>query len=275
MIARTTRTARSATAAWRAVALCSPRSGTPRPARSCRWRRRLPRQQASGRRRTPRTWSATGSFRASSSRSTTPPKAARWSGSSVRKGPPRGPLPSADAIVRPIRVEYEPGDDSRIVAGRKLRNPRRDPAIAVFGVGDDVWIAPGAHGENPGGFVVGIAEGVQAGAPLRTEQEVAGSELLLAVEVADDGPTAEDEEHLFGAVVHVELVSVVSGAELVQAGAHPRVVGPPEDAAARVCVLDVPGVVGEQVLAIHQVYLRCASGYGRAVGPPSGARPRH
>ena len=98
-----------------------------------------------------------------------------------------------------------------------------------------------------------VAEGVQAGASFRTEQEVAGGELLLAFQVAADDAAAEDEEHLLGAVVHVDPVPVVAGIELVERGAHPRLVGPPEDAAARVGVLDVPGGVGEQVLAFHRV----------------------
>ena len=85
---------------------------------------------------------------------------------------------------------------------------------------------------NPGRLAVRVAKGVQAGTSLGTEQEVAGSELLLAVQVAEDRAAAEDEEHLLGAVVHVDSVCVVAGRQLVQGGAHPRVVGPPEDTTA-------------------------------------------
>src|SRR5689334_11678843 len=99
-----------------------------------------------------------------------------------------------------IRPELEPGDDPRIVAGRKLGNPRGDPRVFVLRIGDDVGIAPGARRQDPGRLLVRVAEGVQTRPPLGTEQEVPRGELLLALEIAEGWPAAEDEEHLLGAV---------------------------------------------------------------------------
>src|SRR5689334_21325263 len=94
----------------------------------------------------------------------------------VREGPLERAFSSADSAVRPIHVEVEPRDDSGVVAGGKLGNPRRDPGVVVLRVGDDVGIAPGAHCEDPGRLVVRVAEGVQARPSLRAEQVVARSE---------------------------------------------------------------------------------------------------
>src|SRR6478736_239754 len=93
-----------------------------------------------------------------------------------RLGPPqlvaqlRRASPSADPIVRTVHVEVEPGDDARIVAGRKLRDLRGDPGVALLRIGDDVRITPCAHGQDPGRLAVRIAEGMQAGTSLGTEE---------------------------------------------------------------------------------------------------------
>ena len=106
------------------------------------------------------------------------------------------------------------------------------------------------------GSACGLPIGVQAGPPLGTEDEVAGGELLFALHGSEHGTAAEDEEHLFGAVVHVQPhpfapglssqsvapIRALSGRQKVRCGKSG--VGP--------AFLRVPGLVGEQVLALHR-----------------------
>ena len=93
--------------------------------------------------------------------------------------------------------------------------------------------------------------------PRRGLAGVRAGELLAAVLIAEDGPAAEDEEHLLCAEVHVEPRLRRAGVELVQRCSHPGVVRSPEDSLLRpgFGVLSVP-CVGEEVLTIHSWYLR-------------------
>src|SRR5687767_5825753 len=115
-------------------------------------------------------------------------------------------------------------------------------------VGDDVREAPGTDREDPSGFFGGVAERVESGTSLGAEDEVARSQLLFTVLVAEEGTTAQDEEHLFGSEVHVDPHLWRAGGQLVQRCSHPGIVRPPEDSlpSPGFFVLSVP-CVGEEV----------------------------
>ena len=126
----------------------------------------------------------------------------------------------------------------------------------MSGVGDDVRKAPGTDREDLSRLFGVAAERVESGTSLRAEDEVAGSQGLLAVLVPEDGTTVQDEEQLFGSEVdmhpHLRRVGPVRTAL-----PHPGAVRPPEDSmpSPGVFVLSVP-CVGEEVLTIHAWYLR-------------------
>src|SRR5579884_3694549 len=174
------------------------------------------------------------------------------------RGPLARPLASTGPVVRYVHPEPEPGDDAGVVPAGKVGIPRGDPGVLVLGVGDDVGKATRADPEDPGRLVVRVAVGVQACAPLRREDEVAGGELLFALGCPEDGASTEDEEHLLGPVVHVPAHAGRARLQLPQRGAHPGGLRAPEDALAQavLLVLDVPGTVGEQVLTGHSSCLR-------------------
>jgi hypothetical protein len=145
----------------------------------------------------------------------------------------------------------------------------------VFGVGDDVREAPGTDREDLSGFFGGVAERVQAGTSLGTEDEVARSQLLFAVLVPEDGTTAQNEEHLFGSEMHMHPHLRRVGGQFVQRCSHPGVVRPPEDSmpGPGFFVLAVP-CVGEEVLTIHSWYLRVVAVDAQPPKPPQyGPRP--
>jgi len=93
---------------------------------------------------------------------------------------------------------------------------------------------------------------MQSGTSLGAEDEIARGQFLFGVLVPEEGPTAHDEEHLFGSEVHVQPHVGRAGHELVQRCSHPGVVRPPEDSmlSPGFFVLSVPRV-GEEVLANH------------------------
>src|SRR5439155_16880997 len=107
----------------------------------------------------------------------------------------------------------------------------------------------------------------------RTEDEIAGSELFFAVHRPEHGAATDDEEHLLGAVMHVHSHAERARGQVPEGRAHPSIVRAPEDAMHQpglgTALLRVPRSVGEQVLTVHGSYLRCASGGGKAVCPPS------
>jgi hypothetical protein len=123
----------------------------------------------------------------------------------------------------------------------------------VFGVSDDIREAPRADREDLCSYVGGIAECVQPGTSLATEHEVTGSQFLFPVFIPKHRATGHDEEHLFGAVVHVHPATRRVGSELIQRCSHPRVVGSPEDPVATSFfgVVAVPWCSSEQVLTGH------------------------
>src|SRR5262249_35401437 len=86
----------------------------------------------------------------------------------------------------------EAGDNARIAFGLAVGIPSRDPRVAVFGIGDDVGEAPGAHREQPNWFVSRIAERVQPGPAFRAEDEVPRGELLSAVQIPEHRAAAEN-----------------------------------------------------------------------------------
>src|SRR3954451_23227371 len=91
------------------------------------------------------------------------------------KRPLAQPLRLGDA--RLLDGDLEARDDPRIAAPREQLGvgiARRHPRVAVLGVSDDVGEAPGAGREDPRGLFRRIAERVQAGTPLRAEDDVTG-----------------------------------------------------------------------------------------------------
>src|SRR5215204_4897724 len=156
--------------------------------------------------------------------------------------------------------DLEARNDARVAAFRDQLGvgiAGRNPCISVFGVGDDVGEAPGADREDPSGFFVGVAERVESCTSLGAEDEIARSQLLFAVLVPEEGTTAEDEEHLLGAEVHMYRRLRRAACQFVQRSSHPGVLRPPEDSISSPVffVLSVP-CVGEEVLTIHSWYLR-------------------
>src|SRR6185437_13838451 len=143
---------------------------------------------------------------------------------------------------------------------------RRHPCVPVLGVGDNVGEAAGADGEDLSGLVARVAERVGSGTSLGAEDEVAWSQLLLAVLVSEHGTTADHEKHLLGSEVHIHPHARRVRGQFVQRRPHPGVVRPPEDSmpGALFVVVSVPCVV-EQVLTSHVVYLQVVA-VARSVG---------
>ena len=90
------------------------------------------------------------------------------------------------------------------VVGIELRIAGCDPCVPVLRVGDDIGEAACADREDAGGLVGVVLERVHPSTPVRAEDDVARRELLFARRVAERRPSADDEEHLLGAVVHVQ-----------------------------------------------------------------------
>src|SRR5689334_14990937 len=168
--------------------------------------------------------------------------------------PPRGRVTAFEGL---LDRDLEPGDDAGIAALRKevwIGIASRHPRVSVFGIGDHVGEAPGTDRENPDGFISGVAECVQPGPSLRTEDEVAGGQGLFAVLVPEQRAAAENEEHFFGSVMHVHAALRRSGGEFVERCPHPSVVRPPKHPTPRsmLFALSVPQA-GEKILPCHLV----------------------
>src|SRR5262245_14407511 len=170
--------------------------------------------------------------------------------------PPRGRVTaSACDPSALLDRDLEPGDDAGIAYLREevgIGIASRHPRVSVFGIGDHVGEAPGTDPEDRYGFVGRVAECVQPGPSLRAEDHVAGGERLCAVLVPEQRTAAENEEHLFGSVMHVHSALRRAGGELVQRCPHPSVVRPPKDPTPgpSPLALSVPQV-GEEVLSCH------------------------
>jgi hypothetical protein len=71
--------------------------------------------------------------------------------------------------------DLEASDDAGVAALRDelgIGIARCHPRISLLRVGDDVREATGTDREDPSGLFTGVAERVEAGAPLGTEDEV-------------------------------------------------------------------------------------------------------
>src|SRR5215211_3519228 len=91
--------------------------------------------------------------------------------------------------------------------------------------------------------------------------------------VAEEGTTAQDEEHLFGSEVHMHTCLRRVGGQFVERRSHPGVARTPEGSmpGSEFFVLSVP-CAGEEVLTIHAWYLRVVAVDAQCPSPEYGPR---
>jgi hypothetical protein len=122
------------------------------------------------------------------------------------------PLSSADPIVRTVDAEVETGDDARIVPGREAREPAWRPRRSCpRGMRRRRDNSPALMARIRAGSSCGLLKACKPARPSGQKRKSPEASSSLPFQVAEDGAAAEDEEHLLGAVVHVDSVSVVAG----------------------------------------------------------------